>query len=375
MAGRPRSRSKRAAAAGGAPSIPEATPDPTPAPPVLPTRVRAHDARVHAPADARAHGRPRERTAVRLETSARPATTERPMAPGPSLRAAIDRTQAATVEDLARVMHGAVVLRVHRLLPVWCEGWCEDFPTEPLEGLGSLLQHLEDEWGGRRYKVTALGEGEAVLTVAQIAIAGTPKWRGSEIDRARWEGRSDDDRTRALVPHLQQQPPGMFEALVPLFTALLQQQQVSSQQQLEGLRDVMKSQGSSVMEVVKQLARNAGGSKDEQRGPVEQLEQLMQTTAAIERVRKVMVAGSAATRRGAPAPKDADPMKAALGAAAARFVDAAVSVAIGSAAAPAAAPATGGAQPVGQLRPVAPVQRASATENTTIPEAISEAGQ
>lgn len=295
------------------------------------------------------------------------------MTAGPQLRSAVDDTQAATLEALSSKMHAAVTLRIERLLPVWCEGWCEDFPVEPMESLGVLYDHLESEWGGRRYKVTALDGTDLVVFTSKVAIAGEPKWRGQTISRARWEGRSDVDRTAALVPHAQS-PASSMETLLPLFTLLVTQQRESSQSQLDGMRDMMRTSNATTTELLKELmARvNAAGGGEKERSIVEQLNEVLNATQALERVRRTIGGGATSTRR--PSREQTDPMKAALGQALSQFM----ASSLGAAPAPASAaqgvvraPTAGAVRPVRLVR----TQPAAATETTEIPESIPEAGQ
>lgn len=358
MAGKPRTRARLAAAAAAPPLAPiaEAVAEPAPAPTA--TRAPAHDARARVPARARE---------LELPTRAHPPTEARPMSPGPRLRSAVDDAQAKSIEALARVMPTAFVLRVVRLVPVWCEGWCVDFPTEAIESVGALYEYLEGEWGGSRYKVTALGEGDVILNVSTLIIARPPRWRGKEIDRDKWEGRSDADRTRSLVAT---PAPSPADALVPVLTLLLEQQRATSTQHIDGLRDMMKQSGSTTTELLKQLVARANPAKTE-RGLVEQLQEVVQANAAFEQVRKAMGGGKAERRAAAPT---GDKMKDALESALTSLMHNAF--APGAAAAAQQPGAPGGGQTV-RPRAVRLVhsQPEGVAETSAFPEAIPESGQ
>jgi hypothetical protein len=290
------------------------------------------------------------------------------MPPGPRLRSAVDDAQAKSIESLARVMPSAYVLRVVRLVPVWCEGWCEDFPTEVLESMGALYEHLESEWGGRRYKVTALGEGDVILNVATLTIARPPRWRGKDIDRDKWEGRSDADRTRALVAPA---PASTADALVPVLTLLLEQQRATSTQHIDGLRDMMKQTGLTTTELLKQLVTRQNPKTE--RSLVSQLQEVVQANAAFEQVRKAM-GGGASSRRAAAAAPEGDKMKAALESALTSLMHNAFAPGAAAAAQPTSSP--GGLQTV-RPRAVRLVhsQPDDVTETAAFPEAIPESGQ
>jgi hypothetical protein len=364
MAGRPKTRARKAAAAPTAPTPPTpAMPPPAPAvPEAMPeptSHTRAHDAPARARArDAHAGSHARER----------PPTHARPMSPGPKLRGAVDEAQTRTIDELTRRLRSAVTLRIERLLPVWCEGWCEDFPTDALESTTHLYEHIETEWGGRRYKVTALGEGDVILNVAKLAMTGRPRHRGRLIDRERWEGRSEADRTGVAAAA---QGGDMASVLLPVFTLLLEQQRTASAQHVDGLRDLFKQHSTTTTELVKQLgSRRDTSSPRESSSLTEQLSEIVEANAAFEKVRKLFGAGAAARR----APREeSDPMKAALQSAVANFMQNAF--APGAAAAAAASSPAGGQvvsqRPVRLVRP----QPLAATESTTIPEAIPESGQ
>lgn len=110
----------------------------------------------------------------------------RPANPGPDTRRLLDARQAEELGDLASALGLGHAVRVERIQPAWCSGWVEDTDVD-VGHLGELYAYLQDEWGGKQYRVTVLHVDGRPLMAVKLKVAGPPRTNGRLISRDRWE--------------------------------------------------------------------------------------------------------------------------------------------------------------------------------------------
>lgn len=282
MAGTPKKRERAQAAAAAAAATPAGRVGGIP---------DAAAARVTeaAAATAHAHTRAREARPARPATPTSASSMHGHM--GPATRNAVDGQQADTIRAMAAHIKPGVRLRLWRMRPTWCSGWLEDFALERGEGLGYLLEHIRDEYGGQSYKVEVLGLGDALLSEGTLAVSGPPREHGRPIDRAKWECR-DDEPVRADVAQTTRAPSPAFDmrAVVDVAKMFFDMQRAQSDSQLASVRQMV---GDS-----RELVVAALGQREQQTQKqtfASQLGEIVEASRGIERVKKAF--GAAAPTR------------------------------------------------------------------------------
>lgn len=294
MAGTPRKRAKKAAAAeatskasaqGKVPA--RAAEPPRPAAPTasLPEAVSVSDARyAHAGARARAPETPP--SAPRVPRAAYPRT------PGRELLQAADSGEAEALSGLQEMLRPGHTLRLHRQRPAWCDGWVEDITLESDESMADVYEHVADTWGGSRYQVDVIA-GATLLYSGRLKVSGPPRHHGRLINRARWEGREEPEE-RQPAPAPAPASSNNFDALAGFLKLFMDQQRESATAQMAA----MQSMSERTLEATRELA-NAVVQQREERGAserrsfVDQLDEFVAAAGAVEKVKKKF--GAAAT--------------------------------------------------------------------------------
>jgi hypothetical protein len=219
---------------------------------------------------------------------------------GQATRNAIDDQQANTVRKLAIAIKPGVTLRLERTRPTWCAGFLEDYPVEDQgESLNTLREHLRDEHGGQRYRVTVL-QGDNVLAEGPIMIAGQPREHGRVINRAKWEGWADEDqRPSAAAAPSNRGELGTLAELIRLFADM---QRDSAKAQLESVRDMVTQTRAQTTDLIREVVRvrEVGTT---QRSFTAQLGEIVEATRGIDKVKRQLF-GAAKPEREAPEPDD-----------------------------------------------------------------------
>lgn len=230
---------------------------------------------------------------------------------GPVTRSTIDQRTAADLTALAAQLAPGFCVRLERTRPTWAAGWVEDLPIDDHD-LGAVLEYLRDEHGGQLYRATVLGTDGAELYTSRVPIAGPPRRRGRVLPRASWEG-SDNDHAPTVAA--QAAPQGLAIAdLVQLVQAM---QSTSGERQetvLEAVREMTNQTQTSTRELVRAVLETRSAERT-QGGLQHQLREVVEATHAIEEIREAL-----AVPDGGPRGEPANPMRTALGAAAAEVL-------------------------------------------------------
>ncbi len=267
MAGRPRTRARRAAAAD---AVTELIPEAEPAP--------AHD----APADVR----PRDaRTRLRARAPGM----------GPRTRTAVDGAQADAIGSLTAQLDPGNVVRIERTKPNWCAGWQEDYVLEGGD-TGDLLDYLREEYGGRTYRLTIMSAAGDVLWVSKVNIGGQPKEEGRVLERWRYEGLPSPES----ASHRDQPPPPApqqgigFTEIMGVLTMVMESQKDAAAAQLASVQRAVESNNEQTTTLVNHLVSERNSERERQSFGG-QLQELVDGTAALKK---------ASSAFGAAAPSD-----------------------------------------------------------------------
>jgi len=249
MAGRPKTRARLQAAAQG--GIPDALTEP-----------RAN-ARARADAPARARG-----------------------FVGANARGAVDAAAAGHLNELARQLRIGTTVRIERIRPSWASGWLEDL-TLSQGGYGELLEHLQEEYGGKKYRLTVLLPNGSPGFEATQDIAGPPLDEGTEIDRDEWNGQPgkrerERARERNAIPPAATTP-AAAAALDPvaLVKLMLDMQRDGAERAEKSMRQIAE-QNREMMQSVLQVQQGR-----EAPNLVQQLGELEQAKRALDRMGRV----------------------------------------------------------------------------------------
>lgn len=247
------------------PTLPEAKADPRPA-----TRARARGMRYREPAQA-----------------ARPGGTR--------VRQAADSAEAQSLTQLSKVLKPGHKLRITRLRPSWAAGWIEDYLLDAGDDLTSIYEYLREEYGGVKYEVMVLA-GSTPLYEASIPVAGPPRDRGKVINRDVWEGISSSSSTPATVERTSNDSGGL--AMVTTFAKMfIDSQQRATDAQLQSVREMVNATQRSTGELATAVLENRErGDRRQSLGA--QLNEVVEATRAVERVKKA-IGATGVTRTGA----------------------------------------------------------------------------
>lgn len=329
MAGRPKTRARREAAAATG-DIPDALTQATP--------------------NARARVRTREAPPLPLRAGG----------VGMGARNAADQAAAGQLAGLATALRPGALVRIERVRPSWAAGWIEDL-TLDLGGLGELYEHLQEEWGGRSYRCTVMLPNGAPGFEGRIEIAGAPLEEGTPIDRDEWNGqpgkREREARAaRERVPNARSsndQPPGGFDALAWM-KLLLEMQRDQADRSEKAMRELVTTSAAQNQDLIDAMLQ----ARTAERGPslVAQLGELEQAKRALDRMGRVF---GAADRSAEPAGDD-DLMSGAVKEAAKQFVGNVIASQFAGNTGPQTPPARPGAPPPRAPAPPAAQRPASA---------------
>lgn len=229
MAGRPKRRAREQAAGE--------IPDALSAPDSAPTHAGAH-------ARAGARGNPSKGYA------------------GVQARHVVDTAAAGQLGELAGVLRVGTTVRIERVRPSWAAGFLEDL-TLDRSGIGELLEHLQEEYGGKRYRVTVLMANGQPGYEASISIAGPPLDQGELIDRDEWNGQPgkrerERDRARNAIPHAatSAHPPTPIGELVPLFELMLRQNTGASDKQMAAVQKLVETSAAQNQELIQAIVES-----------------------------------------------------------------------------------------------------------------------
>jgi len=305
-------------------------------------------------------------------------TRARPDAPvrargfvGAGARGAVDAAAAGHLNELARQLRIGTTVRIERIRPSWASGWLEDL-TLSQGGYGELLEHLQEEYGGKKYRLTVLLPNGSPGFEATQDIAGPPLDEGSEIDRDEWNGqpgKRERERTRErnAIPAAATTPapaPGLDA--VALVKLMLEMQAAGAERAERAMRE-LATQNRETLQSVLQV-------REVERGPnlVEQLGELEQAKRALDRMGRVF---GAAERPSGEAGDD-DVMSGAMKEATKHFLgNVLASEFAGKAGAPQrpparAAPPQSGPRPAPPLRPQGVRARPTRAHPSGIPDAL-----
>lgn len=260
MAGRPKTRARREAAAAPG-DIPDALTAPGP--------------------NARTRARTREAPALHV----------RPGGVGPGVRSAADSAAAGQLAGLAQALRPGALVRIERVRPSWAAGWIEDL-TLDLGGLGELYEHLQEEWGGRSYRVTVMLPNGAPGFESRIEIAGPPLDEGTVIDRDEWNGnpgkREREAReARERIPNARSSSSdtgGGLDALAWV-KLLLDTQEKAAERTEKAISQLVTTSAAQNQDLIDAMLQ----ARTAERGPnlVQQLGELEQAKRALDRMGRV----------------------------------------------------------------------------------------
>ena len=284
MAGRPRTRAKEVLKAAGIdPSV------------VFPAAKRSATTESVEPIGDGTHG------GVAVGINSTPMRT-RTRGGSAQSRQLVANLEADQVRDLTEVLRPSLVARLERVTPQWAAGWLEDVELEH-GTVNELFQHLRDEHGGQRYRVTVLDESGGVIYTAKVPIAGPVKRRGRVVTRDEWEGYDETKRAAPVVAPVVTPPSPTQD---PIVSMLLERFLGSQDRTLEivsaSIRELQQSQQRSTSELTTALLTlreqgNSGGSIAQQLG------QFVETKRSLEKVASMVAPKSkdvapAADKRG-----------------------------------------------------------------------------
>lgn len=238
MAGRPKTRARRAAAAAAVQGVPLGAGQ----------RAPAHD----APARAR----------VRAHAYEYQGQSQAAVQPGAATRAVVDELAAGGLAELAAALQPGTTVRIERTRPSWCSGWVEELDLEAA-GLGELYEYLTDEWGGQAYRITALYADGRPLFTSQLKVAGPPKDQGRVINRRQWEASMRGEDPHA-IPHTVPAPgaPGQAQPsdMIQFLGLFLGEQRQSRDHIFEAVKTMNETHGKNVTDLMTALATKAEGT-------------------------------------------------------------------------------------------------------------------
>lgn len=281
MAGRPRTRAKRAAAeAAAAAAVTEQTiPDAVEVGESIPggtTRSGARRAR------ARDDGTPK---AAHL----------------PNVTRAADTHVATELEQLTRALKASLSVDIERTHPLWCKGWLETYDLQS-PSIRELRAYIQDEYGGTNYRISVLNPAGAILYTATLPIAGQPKERGRVITRDSW-----DPIERAAAPVAAANSGGNSLNEGGLVREVLSLMRQSSQDQLTAVKDMISGAREETKTLIGQIVtvRASDAGRQSFAG---QLNEIVETSTQLERVRKKLAGPPPAPVEAPAQGNDLDPL-------------------------------------------------------------------
>jgi len=252
MAGRPKTRARKVALG----EIPQA-------------HAQAHDAPAPAPAPERGRVPSRIVEPPRLRIDA-----------GPHTRAAADVSQADATQAFARQLAPGVGIRIERLQPKWAAGWLEDMALEGGDA-GELYAYVQEEYGGRVYKVTILAAGGQPLYPAKLNVAGPVRHHGRVVSREQWEGDSGGVASTNATPAA-----GETGAMVQLLKMVLDTNKQAAEHQTAAMAAAMQSNTRQTQELMSLIVQERG-EDSRAKTLAGQLEELEKSSRALQRAGRV----------------------------------------------------------------------------------------
>jgi hypothetical protein len=224
----------------------------------------------------------------------------RALQPGRMQHQAVDAEAVAQMADFASVLSPECVVRVERLRPSFAAGIVEDVMLDSGE-LAELIEHVREEHGGQRYKLTLLSANGTALSTSKLNIPGAPRAEGRVRRRGYWVD-GDERKENATAQQVVASPNDAFASLSSVVTALAEAMRPPPQQNvgmdiIGAVREIAKSNSEQVGGLVRALASTTahrGG------GITEQLGEVLNMHRAIGKLRE-------AISDDAPPPRDDEP--------------------------------------------------------------------
>jgi hypothetical protein len=225
---------------------------------------------------------------------------------GTRVRQAADTAEAQNLTQLAKVLKPGHKVRITRLRPSWAAGWIEDYMLDAGDDLTSVYEYLREEYGGAKYEIMVLA-GSTPMYEASIAVAGPPRDRGRVINRDVWEGASSSSSsssssTPATVERTSSDGAGL--AVITTFAKMfIDSQQRATDAQLASVRDMVQATQRSTGELATAVLENRErGDRRQSLGA--QLNEVVEATRAVERVKKAIGAVGVSRAGAAEEPDD-----------------------------------------------------------------------
>ena len=273
MAGRPKTRAKRALAEAAAETR-QAAEAVVAAVQSMPEAVRRE-----TPTQATVRARARE-----LEPA--PATTAKPLELGTETRRAIDHDQAERLRALMAALRPGHTLQIERLRPQWAAGWVEDYVLDDVDTLPEVRGYLRDEHGGSLYRLSVIAQGK-VLYAGRMEIAGPPKLAGRVADRDAWEGVKRGGNVGVQPSSSSSTAQSDTAGMLGVLRLFFDQQKLLTESTIESARDMVRQGSEQTRELVTEIVKGREqGQRDRSLGA--QLGELVEATRAVDRVRKVI---------------------------------------------------------------------------------------
>lgn len=218
---------------------------------------------------------------------------------GVQARHTVDSAAAGQLGELARELRVGTTVRIERTRPSWAAGWLEDL-TIDRGGFADLLEHVQEEYGGKRYRVTVLLPNGQPGYEATLSVAGPPLDQGEVIDRDEWNGqpdkrRNERDRTRNAIPAAatSAQPATPASELVPLFRLMLEQTTAGHERQMTAVRELVSTSAAQNQELIQAIVE-ARTTETRGQSLAGQLDELAQAHRAVSRIGKMFGAAAPA---------------------------------------------------------------------------------
>lgn len=299
MAGSPKKRERHARAVAAAAAATGIHPDDLLTPSNVHSLSPVHDAqRLGAP--------PQAPTRPGAPTRARTRGTPAP-SPGKLQLGAVDELAMQQMQAFADALAPECTVRIERLRPTFAAGVCEDFLLDAGE-LAELIEHVREEYGGQRYKLTLLSANGTALQSTKLNVPGAPKHEGRRVTRSFWTG---DDEPRALAGAPVQNPSDQFAAMTAVLKtfAEIMGPRDNSADTIAAVREIAAAGNEQTHRLIRALA-----TRDPSTAPKtlrEQMAEVIETQRAFGQLRDAIVdvePGPSA----APAPTDDSMLSGAL---------------------------------------------------------------
>jgi hypothetical protein len=207
-----------------------------------------------------------------------------------------DAHVSGELAQLAAALTASLSVDIERTHPLWCKGWLETYELQSPD-VRELRAYIKEEYGGQTYRISVLNSAGAVLYSGKLDVAGQPKDQGRAITRDAWDPQAGAVKTGAADN-------GLGGGLVGKVIDMMRE---STRDQMNAVKDMVTASRQETKDLIASIVQ-VRANENVQQSFASQLNGFVETTVAVDKVRKRLAPPAVAAPPPVAADDDLDPV-------------------------------------------------------------------